>query len=162
MKMAHLQERIDDYKSSIKIVVDKKSLWENKVKSLIIKSLNSVCKQYDIGWKVQELNWIGSNEAVNITFDSFPKELMECTNQIPTYQFIPGGALVYSQSYSGDVYVVILFPFVEQIPLENSSIELGIYNPNDISERLIIEHVDEFLKEMIKWEVPNIKNKLGY
>lgn len=162
MKIEHLEERINDYKTSIKTVVDKKTIWQTKTKDLISETLKNVCKTYAIGWKVQELNWIGTNEAVNITFDSFPKELMDRTNQIPTYQFIQGGALVFSQSYSGDVHTFILFPYIEQIPAENSSVELEIYNPEDITEKIIIEKVDEFLKEMIKWEIPNTKNKIGY
>ncbi|WP_033960368.1 hypothetical protein [Psychroserpens jangbogonensis] len=162
MKIQHLVEHVNDYKASIKIVVDKKTIWQTKTKTLISNTLKSICKQYDIGWKVQELSWIGTNEAINITFDSFPKELIDCTNQIPAYQFIQGGALVFSQSYSGDVHTFILFPYVEQIPIENSSIELELYNPEHITEKLIIEKVDEFLKEMIKWEVPSTKNKLGY
>ena len=162
MKIEHLEERINDYKTSIKTVVDKKTIWQIKTKDLISETLKNVCKTYAIGWKVQELNWIGTNEAVNITFDSFPKELMDLTNQIPTYQFIQGGALVFSQSYSGDVHTFILFPYIEQIPAENSSVELEIYNPEDITEKIIIEKVDEFLKEMIKWEIPNTKNKIGY
>jgi hypothetical protein len=162
MKIEHLEERINDYKTSIKTVVDKKTIWQTKTKDLISETLKNICKTYAIGWKVQELNWIGTNEAVNITFDSFPKELMDRTNQIPTYQFIQGGALVFSQSYSGDVHTFILFPYIEQIPAENSSVELEIYNPEDITEKIIIEKVDEFLKEMIKWEIPNTKNKIGY
>jgi hypothetical protein len=162
MKIEHLEEHVNDYKVSIKTVVDKKTIWQTKTKDTISKTLNAVCKQYAIGWKVQELNWIGSNEAVNITFDSFPRELIDCTNQIPAYQFIQGGALIFSESYSTDVHVLVLFPFVEQIPLENSSIGLGVFNPIDITEKLIVEKVDEFLKEMIKWEVPTIQSKLGY
>ena len=162
MKIEHLQEQINDYKGSIKIVVDKKILWKDITKNLISNTLKAICKQYDIGWKVQELNWIGNNEAINITFDSFPGELMDCTNQIPTYQFIQGGALVFSQSYTGNVHTLILFPYVEQIPIENGSMELEVYSPKEITKKLIIEKVDDFLKEMIKWEVPPTKNKLGY
>ncbi len=162
MKIEHLEERIIDYRESIKTVVDKKILWETKTKTLITKTLQAIAKQYNIGWKVQELNWIHNNEAVNITFDSFPAELMNCTNKIPAFQFLPGAALVFSQSYNGDVYVFILFPIVDNMPLENSTIDLGILNPIEITEKLIVEKVDEFLKEMIKWEVPAIKNKLGF
>lgn len=162
MKIEHLEERINDYKISIKTVVDKKTIWKNSTKSLLINTLKAICEKYDIGWKVQELNWIGTNEAVNITFDSFPKELMICTNEIPTYQFIQGGALVFSQSYSGDIHTFILFPYVQQIPIESESIELEVYDPKDITEKLIIEKVDDFLKEMIQWEVPTAKSKLGY
>lgn len=162
MKIEHLEERVNDYKESIKTVVDKKTLWESKSKKLIIRTLNKVAKSYNIGWRVQELNWIYNNEAINITFDSFPKDLIDCTNKIPTYQFIQGGALVFSQSYSGDVYVLALFPYVEQLQVENSSLDLGVYNPEEITEKLVIEKVDEFLKEMIKWEVPSYRTKLGF
>jgi len=88
--------------------------------------------------------------------------LIAKTNQIPSYQFIKGGALVFYQGYDGDVHVIILFPIIDNLIIEDSSMDLGIYNPNEINEKFIIEKVDEFLKEMIKWEVPNIQNKLGF
>ncbi|ARV15824.1 hypothetical protein [Polaribacter sp. SA4-12] len=162
MKIEHLEERVNDYRKSIKTVVDKKTQWENSTKKLIIKTLKNTAKNYSIGWKVQELNWIYNNEAVNIIFDSFPSDLIDCTNKIPAYQFIQGGALVFSQSYSGDVYVLVLFPFVDQLQLENTSLDLGVYNPTEITVKLIVEKVDEFLKEMIKWEVPSYRAKLGF
>lgn len=162
MKVEHLKDRINDYKISIETVVEKKILWKAKTKNLILTTLNSIVEHYDIGWRVQELNWMQSNEAINITFDSFPPELIEKTNLIPSYQFIQGGALVFSESYSGDVYTFILFPIVENLPHETSSIELGIYTPKQVTKKLIIEKVDEFLKEMIKWDLPALKNKVGF
>ena len=161
MKVEHLEERVSDYKESINTVVEKKTLWETKTKKLIINTLSQAVKQYNIGWKVQELNWISNNEAVNIIFDSFPLDLIDCTNKIPAYQFIQGGALVFSQSYSGDVYILILFPYLEQLQA-NNSLELGFYSPKEITKKLIVEKIDEFLKEMIKWEVPSYRNQLGF
>jgi hypothetical protein len=87
---------------------------------------------------------------------------MDCTNQIPEFQFISGGALVFSQTYSGDVFVIVLFPEVDGVTLENNMVELATLNPSEITEKLIIEKVDEFLKEMIQWEVPIKKSKVGY
>ena len=162
MKVEHLEERIKDYKASIKTVVEKKILWETKTKNLLLKTLNSIVKKYDIGWRVQELSWINTNEAVNITFDSFPVDLIEKTNLIPTYQFIQGGALVFSQSYSGDVNVFMLFPIPTNMIDNETDTDLAIYRPEEITEKIIIEKVDEFLKKMIDWEVPAIKNKVGY
>lgn len=162
MKIEHLEEHVNDYKTSIEAVVEKKILWETKTKALISTLLKRIADTYKVGWQVQELNWIGTNEAVNITFDSFPPELIDRTNKIPSYQFIQGGALVFSESYSGDVYVFILYPIVAEIPAENSSKELGVYNPKAINEKLVVEKVDEFLKEMIKWELPTFRTKLGY
>ncbi|TSE06565.1 hypothetical protein [Aquimarina algiphila] len=162
MKIEHLEERISDYRNSIKTVVDKRVLWKNTTKNILVRTLNRIVKQYDIGWKVQELSWIQNNEAVNITFDSFPPELIDCTNLIPAYQFLPGGALIFSQSYNGDVYVFMIFPQIENVSHENNMVELGVYTPESITEKFIVEKVDEFLKEMIKWEVPSLKKKVGY
>ncbi len=162
MKIEHLEERITDYKESIKTVVDKKVYWNDLTKPLLHKTLKGITAQYQLGWRVQELNWIHNNEAINISFDSFPKELIDCTNQIPAFQFIPGGALVFSQTYSGDVFIFILFPEIDSLPPENNIIEVGLYNPKDINEKFIIEKVDEFLKEMINWELPNKPKKLGF
>ncbi|XLS30673.1 hypothetical protein ACJD0Z_07555 [Flavobacteriaceae bacterium M23B6Z8] len=162
MKIAHLEERIEDYKKSIQTVVDKKIRWQQEIRNLIVKTLQSVVSEYPIGWQVQELNWIHSNEAVNITLDSFPPGLIEKTNQIPSYQFIQGGTLLFSQSYSGDIYVMILFPLPDNVPNENDHLELGIYPPDEVDEKLIVEMVDTFLKEMIKWDLPSTRGKVGF
>lgn len=163
MKTEHLEKRVNDYKASIQTVVEKKIYWKKYTRNLLLKTLDSIVKQYDIGWRVQELSWINTNEAVNITFDSFPPDLIEKTNQIPTYQFIQGGALVFSQSYNGDVNVFILFP-IPDYNSENMSTDtdLDIYAPQNITEKVIVEKVDEFLKRMIEWEVPSLKNKVGF
>ncbi len=162
MKMEHLEERIIDYKVSIKKVVDKKLYWNTTSKPLLIKILNQIIKKYPIGWKVQELNWIHNSEAINITFDSFPLELIDCTNLIPTFQFIPGGSLVFSQTYSGDIYVFVLFPKIETDESGDNISEIGLVNPTDLDEKFIVEQVANFLKEMIKWELPNKNNKVGF
>ena len=162
MKIEHLEGLVNDYKNSIKTVVGKKILWETETKKLIVSTLNGIVKKYNIGWRVQELSWINTNEAVNITFDSFPPELIESTNKIPSYQFIQGAALVFSQSYSGDVNVFILYPIIDNFEDYSSEKELNTYEPKAITEKLIIENVDDFLKKMIDWEVPSRTNKVGF
>lgn len=162
MKTEHLEGRISDYKKSIETVIEKKILWKIKIKTFLVKTLQNIVEKHPIGWCVQELNWIGTNDAVNITFDAFPNEFMEKINQLPNYQFIQGGALVFSESYNGNVRITILFPLMENVSIEDSSLELGVYSPVDITEKLIVEMVDEFLKEIIKWELPAQKGKLGY
>lgn len=162
MKIEHLEERVMDYKTSIETVVAKKTSWNTYTKPLLLKTLKAIVAKFAIGWKVQELNWIHNSEAINISFEAFPEELMDCTNRIPAFQFIPGGALVFSQTYSGDVYVFVLFPEVDGMVMENNMVELGTVRPSEITEKVIIEKVDEFLKEMIQWEVPNKRTKVGY
>ena len=162
MKIEHLEERIEDYRLSIKSVVEKRLYWKETTKPLIIKILKSIVETYDLGWNVQQLQWLQSSEAVNITFDSFPSELVDCTNLIPAFQFTAGGALVFSQSHNSDVFIFILYPENPQVPVEENLMELGNFVPQEVTEKLIVEKVDEFLKEIIKWEIPSLKKKLGF
>ena len=162
MTIEHLAERVTDYKASIKTVIEKKHIWKTKTKPVIINTLKSISDKYVIGWRVQELNWMQNNEAVNIVFESFPPELINSSNNILINQFVPGAALIFSQSFNGDVSIFVLFPTTVNAPTEDGTLDLGIINPNEINEKFIIEKVDEFLKEIIKWEVPLIKNKLGF
>lgn len=130
MKIEHLEERITDYKLSIKTVVDKKTKWKEHTKSFLLNTLTAIVEKYAIGWKVQELNWIHNSEAINISFESFPEELMDCTNQIPEFQFISGGALVFSQTYSGDVFVIVLFPEVDASQKKTDISSMAVLEPN--------------------------------
>ncbi|MCR9182298.1 MAG: hypothetical protein NXH73_05175 [Flavobacteriaceae bacterium] len=163
MKIEHLDERVNEYKNSIKTVVEKRLLWKNTTKKLIVNTLKKAEVKYPIGWQVQELNWIHSNEAVNITFDSFPPELIELTNQLPTYQFLQGSSLVFTLLHNGDVSILILFAIPERsMPTEDDSEELGSYSPEQITETLITEKIDNFLKEVIKRDVPLPPGKMGF
>ncbi len=162
MRVDHLNDRVADYMTSIETVVEKKTYWEEKTKPLLRDTLLEIVKTFSLGWKVQELDWIHNDDAINITFDSFPSELVDCTNKIPAFQFIPGAALVFSQSYNGQVFVFVLYPQIETVQIDTSMVKLGVFTPQEITRKLIIEKVDDFLKEMINWEVPSLKKKLGY
>lgn len=162
MKIEHLDERIQDYNASIETVLNKKIYWQKTTKQILKDTLNRITAKFEIGWKVQELSWLNSNEAINITFYSIPANLREKSNLLPSYQFIQGCSLVFSQSYNGEVHIFILFPLIENLQDENNTINLGIYDPDEITDTLIVEKVDVFLKEVINWEVPIEQKKLGF
>lgn len=163
MKIDHLEERVNEYKNSIKTVFEKRMLWKNNIKNLIMNTLKIAEAKYPIGWQVQELNWIHSNEAVNITFESFPPDMIELTNQLPNYRFLQGDSLVFTQLYNGDISILILFAVPERsMPTDDDSEELGTYSPEQITETLVAEKIDTFLKEVIKRDVTSPSGKMGF
>ncbi|GGD92042.1 hypothetical protein [Planktosalinus lacus] len=163
MRIEHLEERILDYKNSLKKIVEKRILWKSNTKDFIISVLKKAENNYAIGWQVQELNWIHSNEAVNITFDSFPPDMLELTNQLPTFQFLQGGSLVFSQLHNGDINVLILYPVSENsMPLESDTDDLGVFMPTEITEGFIVEKLDVFLKKIIKRDIPLLNKTVGF
>ncbi len=163
MKIEHLDERVNEYKNSIKTVVEKRLLWKKTTKKLIVNTLKKVESNYPIGWQVQELNWIHSNEAVNITFYSFPPDMIEITRQLHTYQFLKGSSLVFTQLENGDISILILFAIAERtLPSDDDSEDLGTFSPEQITEPMIIEKIDAFLKEVIKKDVSLPGGKVGF
>ena len=163
MKLEHLEERVNEYNNSIQNLLDKRLLWQRETKNLILNTLHRVVNTYPIGWKVQHLNWIHTTEAVNITFESFPEKFADKSAQLPAFNLLPGGALIFSQLYNGDIDIIVVFPLTENwMPAEKDIVELGIYSPSEITESLILEKVGEFIKDFIKWEIPTPRSKPGY
>ncbi|THD66599.1 hypothetical protein E7Z59_12465 [Robertkochia marina] len=162
MTIDHLEERVKDYSLSINKVLEKKQRWRSTTKDLLVNTLKAIEEKYKIGWVVQELNWMFYNESVNLTFKELPGSILNSSGQIKEGDFITGGSLVFSQAQNGDVVVFILFPQVENLVVDKNSMDLGTYRPETVTERLIIEKVDEFLKEMIRWEVPAQDHKIGF
>ena len=86
--------------------------------------------------------------------DHLEKRVNEYKNSIKT---------VVQKRILWNMEILVLFPALKNsAAFDNDMVELGIYDPNEINEKLIIEKIDEFLKEMIKWEVPLIRTKLGF
>jgi hypothetical protein len=57
----------------IKTLVKKKIKFYAKIetKNILLKTLSAIVKKHTIGWKVQELNWMHNNDAINISFIPF-------------------------------------------------------------------------------------------
>lgn len=158
----HLEERVRDYTLSLEKILQKKKDWKATAKPRLVALLEEIRSRYSIGWTVQQFNWMLYNEAVNITFNALPDNLYAVAREVEDGEFIKGGALVFSQLHNGDVSVFILFPVVDTSRADGGSMDLGTYRPQEITEKLIIEKVDEFLRELIKWEIPTPHDKIGF
>jgi len=56
----------------------------------------------------------------------------------------------------------MLHPIIDNLTDNASDTDLSTYSPKNINETLIIEKVDDFLEKIISWEVPALKNKVGF
>ncbi|MBL7472183.1 hypothetical protein [Robertkochia sediminum] len=162
MTIDHLEERVKDYTISLEKVLLKKKEWQTKSRPSILRTLEEIHSRFPIGWAVQQFNWMWYNEAVNITFKSLPETLQDLAVESGDGELIKGGALVFSQLHNGDISVIVLFPFADPVAADSGSLDLGTYRPDQITEKLVIEKVDEFLKEMIRWEAPTPRDKIGF
>ncbi len=157
-----LKKSVGDYVNSLEKVLEKRKQWNEFTLPLLFKTLNEIQVDFDIGWKVQQLDWLMNNSAINITFETFPKSMMDKLNGATDFEFIKGAALVFSQKYNGDISVFIVFP-AELAPVSESDInELGSFNPNEINKNFITNKVAYFLDKIIIREENVLRRKVGF
>ena len=62
------------------------------------------------------------------------------------------GALIYQQLFNGKIMVMVMNPMIEGYGEAKGPKTLAILRPDELNERLIINHVEVLLTDIIEWE----------
>ena len=159
-------EAIDNKKNEFQSVLTQiqlyRDLWQNEKKELIIKTLTSIKKAIDLEWQIQVLDMAKNSETINIAFNPARSGISE-NNGSSMRSFVKeGGALLFCQAYNGEIFVLIMYPYINEIVSRKENTFLGKFKPDQITEEFICAKVEKFLDEMIKWEKSNYGNKVGF
>ncbi len=136
----------------------KRALWDRKTKRLIIKTFKEIKKSARSGLKVRVNEDIQNLESVILTFGVLNSGLFTEGNGLkgdlpPMVLIKRGGYLAYSQMANAKISAFVQMPFIEDIYGNPEDVrEIGVFQPGEITRRKIIEHVEFFLDEIIKWE----------
>jgi len=156
--MEKLIKLSDELKSIYSEIEQNRKIWDQNLKPLIIKTFKYVQKKIDLKLKIREINEIKNLEAVRLTFGFLNSGLfVEKKNKkqkIPPMVLIKkGGYLSYSQIANGKISVFIHYPYIEGIYGDPDNIlEIGIFTAGELTKDGILEHVEQFLEEIVKWE----------
>lgn len=156
----HLEEIISkavDYQKAIEqnnvIIEDNRKTWNASTNGLIFETFLCVTQNVpNLNW---ELRRVEAMENLDIIVLGFKNESSGIVGQIQgVLKFFAkiSGKLVYSQVYNGEVYVLIDYPYVENHVERQQPKFVGKFRPSDIDKDLILDHINEFLNEMLKWE----------
>ena len=162
MKTPPLEKAVKAYLDSLEKVLEKRKLWNEATRPMLLSTLTGIEQKFSLGWKVQELNWLWNNKAVNLMFDSVPAALSDKADFIHDFEFIRGTALVFSQKYNGDINVMILYPEVSVAGSENEFKELGNFHPKMIDPPFVEQMVSAFLEEILVWEDNAFQHRVGF
>ena len=162
MKQKVLEKTVKEYVESLEKVLEKRKLWNEFNLPSLLDNLKGICESHDIGWTVQELNWLWNNKAVNLSVEGLPRSLAEKWGHGAEHEFVKGAALVFSQKYNGDVAVFIIYPEVAESSAENETKDLGICHPGELNSDFITDKVCDFLDEVIVWEGNILKQRVGF
>lgn len=162
MNLENLKPQIDNLLTTFDIIKQNRECWQTKTKSLLAETLTKITTQYPIGLHVQILDWTKNSEGVNITFNPKPSGISERTDKSEKRYMKEGGTITFSQAYNGEVFVIIIYPFVDKFVSQAENKLLGKYKPETITEDFIISKVSIFIDEMIKWEKSTYGNSIGF
>jgi hypothetical protein len=73
-----------------------------------------------------------------------------------------GGIIGFSQVHNGEIFVFILYPFIDGLVSKSENKILGKFKSQVIIEEFVIKQVAVFIDEMIKWEKSTYGNHIGF
>jgi hypothetical protein len=135
-----------------------REIWHNKVKKTVKKTFKSVIKESKLHLLIRKYDEVRNLESIQLTFGILNSGLLIEPSKMRSTELSMvllkrGGLLAYSLLASGKVSVVIQYPYIEDVMGSPQNIkEIGTYSPAEITEELILEHVENFIQEIIKWE----------
>ena len=162
MTIEILRSKYKTYQEARLKAVELRNEWPT-AKEIISKTLTKV--RDDLGMNA-EIKVEAKMEGLEIVYLSFGKTASGIFEKIgdTTRPIIKeGGHLFYTQIYNGQITVWKTLPNIEKLMDPESPEQLGKYSPSQITERIVMEHIAEFLDDLATWEDHELNSKgIGY
>lgn len=172
----NLTDSVTRYKLESENKKQKRALWNDSVKQLLIDTISKIVSTHEIGWSMELMGSSTNVEGVTLTFGDIIIGVEPTINEPITegeevkpenvevkYYTKHEGTLAFSQAYTGDIFIIIAYPTIEEIinPRDTQKLEMRV-NPSKITAAFIEQQVANFLDEIIKWESSPLYNDIGF
>jgi hypothetical protein len=155
----------EHYKNAISDINNKRNLWNTQTEQFIFETLITIKNSVPLEWTVRKVERMRNLESVELIFMDGMSGISEGgVAFLKTYRKI-GGKLVFTQAYSGQILVLYLPPFVQELMPQPQPQLLGEIDPEDITADFIAKHVETFLNNMATWEgsdAQHRQNPIGF
>lgn len=163
MTIENLSESVENFKNELLRIKSRREQWANVTKPLLKDTLRNIKTKFDLDWNTYVIDATTNSEGVNITFGNSSSGIYERTDRGMKSYRKRGGTLAFSQAYNGDIFIIIIYPSIDElvVPVENQTLVLKV-EPEKIDESFIYEQVANFLTEMTLWESSSAYNPIGF
>jgi hypothetical protein len=152
MDINRIRERANLYIESQQAIEKRRKDWVEHTKPLLLENLKILEKEVALDWSVGTFEHKVNLQSIYLTFPNKESGIPMLKEKGEAQHIKFGGYLCYSQSSNGKVHVWISYPTIEQIKDMEEIKVLGEYDPEAISQEMIVEDVEQFLLEMVRWE----------
>jgi len=164
-----LTDSVARYKIESENKKKKRALWNESVKQLLIDTISNIVSTHSIGWSMELMGSSTNVEGVTLTFGDIIIGVEPTINEPIAenvevkYYTKHEGTLAFSQAYNGDIFIIIVFPTIEEIinPRDTQKLEMRV-DPSRITAEFIEHQVANFLDEIVKWESSPLYNDIGF
>jgi len=150
-----LQSKVDAYNQILSNTDNYRKDWSDTLAPMITNGLEQIVKATGLNAVVEVKDNVKNLEVIvlNLGQDvSGIGEKLEGSNS--TRPMIKNkGALVYQQLFNGKLLILIMYPFIEGYGEPRPPRTLEILRPHEMKEPYLLRHVEEFMNEIISWEV---------
>lgn len=106
-------EKITAYQTALDDIQKRRHIWNETVKDLIFNTLTSVKNIKDLDWSVQKVELVNNLQTVNLIFKKSYSGITQVSDNGSEDYLKYGAGLFFSQSYNGNIFVFIEFPYMK-------------------------------------------------
>lgn len=145
-----LTSAIKNFNESIVNVKIRREKWNNELREMIKTILSEVTIECT-SLHLEEDSEIENFDFISVSFQRIPSGIMERTSNGFTNYALQGGTLSFNQRYNGQILVVHVSPYVENITRPDPIKILEILNPDQITSDKILQLCIDFIVSETLW-----------
>lgn len=152
-KYTAIKDRAEKYKNMLERVEEYRAEWHKSLKNFIKDNVNLILEQIGMDAEIKEGEEIKGMETIMVRLGTKRSGIFQELKDGDKRPFWKDfGAISYNQLFNGKVQVWMTHPIIEGLMEPPPPKLIGIYAPPEFNEALMIDHFDNFLKELTEWE----------
>jgi hypothetical protein len=163
MNIEDLKTGLSIYQKAVSNANSYRKEWKAGTKNLVFDTLTKIVQITGMGAEVRKEEKLDGMEMVFLVFKKRESGIFEHFEDTVRPYMKEGGYLFYTQIYNGKISIFISLPVIENFIERTKPKPVGIFEPAELTEEIIIDHVSQFLKEMASWEDNDLQHQeIGY
>ena len=150
-KFKKLEPLVHTFQEEIEAVETRRLLWTERTLPLIRETFTEFIKHFKLDATISEDNQIAHHGSLFLSFEERPSGMVVRKNNQTLIRH--GGGLLFTQEANGKVATFIIEPFIEGMKgKKGAHKQLETHKPEQISEKLNIDYLQKFYRELLEWE----------
>lgn len=149
-----LKDKVVAYQEVLQNTVIYRKAWEEKTREFINSALAGFLSESGLNGKIAVNTEMVNLESVLLDLGRSSSGIAQSreTAEIRNFMIKNNGALIYQQLFNGKIMVMVQHPHIEGYGENKEPQFLEIVTPAEITEALILKHVESLLDIITQWE----------